>query len=176
MVDVSPVQGGAKQQKGSAMGRGEGGRRPAGRNLGLVLVLGGALAACSPVYRYHGYIPSQSELAGLVVGQSSREDVIALVGAPTTTGVTGDDAFYYVRSRFRDYGYRASREVEREVLVVSFSAAGTVRNVERFGLQDGNVVALSRRVTDDNLRDTTFIRQLLGNVGQFDAGQLLGEG
>jgi hypothetical protein len=51
-----------------------------------------------------------------------------------------------------------------------------VRNIETFGLQEGRVVALSRRVTDDNLRDTTFIRQLLGNVGRFDAGQILGEG
>lgn len=158
------------------MGRGAGGRRPSGRGLGLVLVLAAALAACSPMYRYHGYIPLEFELADVVVGQSSRDDVVALVGAPTATGVIGEDAFYYVRSRFRDYGYRASREVEREVLVISFTGAGVVRNIERFGLEDGNVVALSRRVTDDNLRDTTFIRQLLGNVGQFDAGQFLGEG
>jgi outer membrane protein assembly factor BamE (lipoprotein component of BamABCDE complex) len=158
------------------MGGGGGGGRPSGRGLGLALLLAGTLAACSPVYRYHGYIPSESELAALVVGQTTREEVIALVGAPTATGVLGENAFYYVRSRFRDYGYRATREVEREVLVISFTPAGLLSNVERFGLEDGNVVALSRRVTDDNLRDTTFIRQLLGNVGQFDAGQLLGEG
>ena len=172
--------GGAKRQKGSGMGGDGGGRRPFGRGRGLmaalVLLLFPALTACSEMYRYHGYIPSASELSAVVVGQSTREDVIALAGAPTATGVIGSDAFYYVRSRFRDYGYRAAREVEREVLVISFASSGVVRNVERFGLEDGNVVALSRRVTDDNLRDTTFIRQLLGNVGQFDAGQILGEG
>jgi outer membrane protein assembly factor BamE (lipoprotein component of BamABCDE complex) len=176
VVDVSPAGGGAKQQKGFGMGGGSGGGRPSGRGLGLALLVAGALSACSPMYRYHGYIPSESELAALVVGQTTREEVIALVGAPTAKGLIDGDAFYYVRSRFRDYGYRASREVEREVLVISFAPSGQVANVERFGLEDGNVVALSRRVTDDNLRDTTFIRQLLGNVGQFDAGQLLGEG
>lgn len=126
--------------------------------------------------RYHGYIPAESELATLVVGQTTRDEVISLVGAPTATGVINDDAFYYVRSRFRDYGYRASEEIERELVLISFSSSGVLQNIERFGLEDGNVVALSRRVTDDNLRDTTFIRQLLGNVGQFDAGQFLGEG
>lgn len=125
--------------------------------------------------RYHGYIPAESELATLVVGQTTRDEVISLVGAPTATGVINDDAFYYVRSRFRDYGYRASEEIERELVLISFSSSGVLQNIERFGLEDGNVVALSRRVTDDNLRDTTFIRQLLGNVGQFDAGQFLGE-
>ncbi len=156
------------------MGRDDSGRRPVGR-IAAVLLLGAALAACSPQYRYHGYMPSDSELATVVLGQSTREDVIALVGAPTATGVMNNDAFYYVQSRFRDYGYRATQEVERQLLKISFAPSGVVQNIERFGLEDGNVVALSRRVTDDNLRDTTFIRQLLGNVGQFDAGQFIGE-
>jgi outer membrane protein assembly factor BamE (lipoprotein component of BamABCDE complex) len=156
------------------MGRNGGGKRPVSR-VAAILVVAAALAGCSPQFRYHGYIPSETELTALQVGQTTRDEVITLVGAPTALGVVGEDAFYYVRSRFRDYGYRASEEVEREVLVVSFTDAGVLANVERFGLEDGNVVALSRRVTDDNLRDTTFIRQLLGNVGQFDAGQFLGE-
>ena len=123
--------------------------------------------------RYHGYIPAESELATVIVGQTTRDEVISLVGAPTATGVINADAFYYVRSRFRDYGYRASEEIERELVLISFAPSGVVQNIERFGLEDGNVVALSRRVTDDNLRDTTFIRQLLGNLGNFNAGQLI---
>jgi outer membrane protein assembly factor BamE (lipoprotein component of BamABCDE complex) len=158
------------------MSCGDVGWRPCGRGVVLATLLAGALAACSPIYRYHGYLPPESELAAVAVGQTTREEVVALVGAPSATGVIGDEAYYFVRSRFRDYGYRASQEVEREVLVISFTSGGVVANVERFGLEDGNVIILSRRVTDDNLRDTTFIRQLLGNVGQFDAGQLLGDG
>jgi hypothetical protein len=51
-----------------------------------------------------------------------------------------------------------------------------VSNVERFGLENGNVVALSRRVTQDNVRDTTFLRQLFGSIGRFNAGDFLGDG
>jgi hypothetical protein len=49
-----------------------------------------------------------------------------------------------------------------------------VTGVERFGLEDGQVVSLSRRVTDDNIRDTTFVRQLLGAIGNINAGSFLG--
>jgi outer membrane protein assembly factor BamE (lipoprotein component of BamABCDE complex) len=157
------------------MGSGGGIGRSSGRSLAAIVTLTVLLAACSPQYRFHGYMPAESELATVTVGQSTREDVVAMVGAPTAMGVIEDDAFYYVQSRFRDYGYRATQEVERQLLKITFAPSGVVQNIERYGLEDGNVVALSRRVTDDNLRDTTFIRQLLGNVGQFDAGQFIGE-
>jgi len=35
------------------------------------------------------------------------------------------------------------------------------------------VVALSRRVTDSNIEGVSFLRQLLGNLGNLDAGSLL---
>lgn len=152
-------------------------RRTLARGLawGLVGALGAVLgvAGCVPQYRNHGYVPSETDLSALVVGQDTRETVVAAIGRPATAGVLNDDGFYYVSSRFRHVGPLEPQEMERQVLAVTFDAAGVLRNIERFGLEAGRVVTLSRRVTDDNLRDTTFIRQLLGNVGRFDAGRLL---
>ena len=143
--------------------------------LTLALVMVALLSACAPQFRDHGYIPPESELARLQVGVDTRESVIAAVGAPTIAGVLGDDDFYYVQSRFQHVGFLAPEEIERSVLAISFTPAGTLANIERFGLQDGRVVALSRRVTVESVRDTTFIRQLLGNIGRLDAETLFGE-
>ena len=145
------------------------------RRRALMLALG-ALAlsgGCVPLYRNHGYVPPEADLAALVIGQDTRETVVAAIGRPVTGGVLNDDGMYYVASRFRHVGPLEPQEVSREVLAITFDAGGTLRNIERFGLEDGQVVTLSRRVTDDNLRDTTFIRQLLGNIGRFDASTLL---
>lgn len=141
-----------------------------------VLVLAAAVMACSPVIRHHGYIPPESQLAGLTVGADTRESIIEAVGAPASTGMLGEQTFYYTGSTFRHYGALAPQEVRREVLAMSFSPSGILTNIERFGLEDGQVVALSRRVTDDGVRDTTFLRQLLGNIGNFDAGRFIGDG
>ncbi|MCC7320417.1 MAG: outer membrane protein assembly factor BamE [Rubellimicrobium sp.] len=139
-------------------------------------VLALALAACTPVMRYHGYIPPESELAALTPGVDTRDSVIAAVGAPGSTGLLHEGTFYYIQSRFRHLGALAPEETDRQVLVMGFDGAGVLRNIERFGLENGRVVVLSRRVTDDGLRDTTFIRQLLGNIGNFDAGRFIGGG
>ena len=142
------------------------------------LALGAALAlamGCVPIVRNHGYIPVPEDLAQLQVGQDTRESVIAAVGPPLTGGVLQDDAFYYVQSRFVTNGAAAPVETQRQVLALSFTPAGTLSNIELFGLDRGRVVTLSRRVTDDTSRDNAFIRQLLGNVGRVNAADVLGQ-
>ena len=85
-------------------------------------------------------------------------------------GVLEQDAWYYVQSRFRHEGLRAPVEVSREVVAISFSPAGRVANIERFGLEKGRAVVLSQRVTDSGIRGQTVLNQLLGNLGRIDTG------
>ncbi|SHG32508.1 outer membrane protein assembly factor BamE [Cognatishimia maritima] len=127
-------------------------------------------AACSAQYRNHGYMPPEEDVANVIVGVDSRESVAETLGAPTAGGVLDDGGFYYVRSQFKTVGPFRPEEVSRELLAVTFTPSGTVANIERFGLEDGQVVRLSRRVTDNGLSDISFIRQLLGNLGNFDPG------
>lgn len=132
-----------------------------------------ALAACAPTQRFHGYVPAEAALAAVAIGDS-RETVIGKIGQPTTAGALGDTALYYVRSVFEHSGFLAPEEVSREVVAVSFAAAG-VSNVERFDLTDGRVVPITRRTTDATVADGSFLRQLAGAAGNFDAGALIGE-
>lgn len=133
-----------------------------------------ALTACTASFRNHGYAPSEAQLSEIALGKDTKTSVAEAIGQPTTAGVLDGSAWYYVQSRFRHYAYQEPREVERQVVAISFTAAGLVSNIERFGLENGQVVTLSRRVTASSVRDTTFLRQLLGNIGQINAGQLLG--
>lgn len=141
---------------------------------GIMLAGLGLAVACTPITRFHGFIPLPEDLAQLTIGVDTRDSVIRLVGPATAGGVVGDNTLYYVASRFEHFGPFQPREVDRQVVAVSFTAGGTLSNIERFTLQDGRVVALSRRVTDDGIEDLTFISQLLGSIGRLDASQILG--
>ncbi len=79
-----------------------------------------------------------------------------------------------MQSRFQQRGPKEPVEIDRQVVVITFNSAGTVDNIERFGLEDGQVVALSRRVTESNIQGVTFLGQLFSNFGRFDASQFLG--
>ena len=132
-----------------------------------------AVAACADSERRHGYAPSDEELEGIAVGIDDKTTVEDAVGLPSAAGVASEDAWYYVESTFDIYGFRGSREVERQVVAISFDDSGTVENVERFGMEDGQVIALSRRVTGDEIGRVSFLRQLLGNFGNIDAADIV---
>ena len=132
-----------------------------------------SLAACSNIDRKHGYVPDDADLQQIVVGVDTKDTVGELVGRPTASGVLSDGGWYYVASKFRAYGLRDRREIDREVVAISFAGDGTVSNIERFGLQDGKVIAISRRVTDSNIKGVGFLRQLFGSIGNFSAESLL---
>jgi len=123
-------------------------------------------AGCTPTYRNHGYIPPEEELQKLAVGVDTRAMVESSVGPPTAGGVLSGGDFYYVRSRTKTVGIRETREINRQVLAISFDSRGVVRNIERFGLKNGRVVPLTRRVTASGVSDTSLLRQLTGNIGR----------
>jgi outer membrane protein assembly factor BamE (lipoprotein component of BamABCDE complex) len=143
-----------------------------GRWLPLPLVLS-AVVACSPVYRNHGYVPAADELALLTVGKDTRDSVEIAVGRPSAAGLLNDEGWYYVQSRYRQFGPRAAQEIDRQLVAISFDKDGTVTNIERFGLEDGRVITLSRRVTETSIKGQGLIRQLLKNFGRFRAGDFL---
>jgi hypothetical protein len=60
--------------------------------------------------------------------------------------------------------------IDRQLVAITFNTRGTVTNIERFTLQDGQVVALTRRVTDSGIRKVSFIGQLLNNIGRVNLG------
>lgn len=139
--------------------------------LGVVLVASSVIAACTPSYKNHGYVPSEEDLASLVVGVDTRSTVDELVGVPSASGLLDGGDYYYVRSRIKEVGAYRPEVVERQVLAISFAPDETIANIERFSLADGNVVPLTRRVTDSSVVGKGFLRQLLGNFGNVDPSQ-----
>ena len=131
------------------------------------------LAACTSITRTHGYVPLDADLEQIVVGVDTKDTVAEVVGRPSTSGILADSGWYYVKSKFSAYGFQERKEVDREVVAISFDGDGVVENIERFGLENGRVIAISRRVTDSNIKGVGFLRQLFGSFGNFTADQLL---
>ncbi|MFU8880966.1 MAG: outer membrane protein assembly factor BamE [Rhodobacterales bacterium] len=142
-----------------------------GRSIAVLCIL--TLAGCSPHFRNHGYMPIQEDLAMITVGVDTRAAVEESVGAPAMSGMSTQSASYYVRSRVRQFAWQEPQVVERQVLAISYDSAGVVSNIELFGLEDGQVVPLSRRITGTSGVSESIIRRLIGSLGGFRASDFL---
>lgn len=138
-----------------------------------IVTVSATVVACTTIYRNHGYTPTEEDLAQVSVGVDTRDTVAEAIGIPSASGVLNEGGYYYVSSRIRHYGAREPKVVSRELVAISFSDAGTVQNIERYGLEDGRVITLNRRVTESNVQNNTFLRQLIGNLGNFNASNVI---
>ncbi|MGI1661838.1 outer membrane protein assembly factor BamE [Palleronia sp. KMU-117] len=138
---------------------------------GLVVL---SLSGCAQRYRTHGYAPTQAELDSIEVGLDTRDTVRVIIGDPVVTGVVADQAWFYVKSEFLDYAWRAPQETGRTVVGILFDERGRVANIETYGIEDGQVVALSRRVSDSGTTGVGLLQQIIGNVGNFNPLGALG--
>ena len=133
------------------------------------------LASCSTIYKDHGYLPLDTDLKNVVIGKDTRNSVTELLGSPSGSGVLEDGAIFYISTKIKNFLFYEPKAVSRDMIVVSFDDRDLVENIEKFTLEDGRVVVLSRRVTSAPVKGPKILSQIFGNLGNADAGTLLGQ-
>ena len=127
----------------------------------VFLTLGG----CVGQYRNHGYLPPEELINALQIGKETKKEIVAKLGAPATGLALKDNTFYYVRTRIHNRGYLGPKENSREVLALSFDKSGVLRNVERFGLEKGQLIVLEHKITEGVRSNQNIVRQIFSSIG-----------
>ncbi|BBU56585.1 MULTISPECIES: outer membrane protein assembly factor BamE [Mameliella] len=140
--------------------------------IAMLMIVG--LSACAAQYRTHGYLPSEADLQQIVPGVDTKASVEDLIGVPNAAGVLNGSGYYYIETEVRHFAYQKPKVVERTIVAITFDEADVVSNITTYGLEDGRVVAINRRVTQTTDGDISFIRKLFGNIGGISASNLLG--
>ncbi|MGB0498095.1 MAG: outer membrane protein assembly factor BamE [Rubricella sp.] len=138
--------------------------------ISVIVLLAGALGACTALYDTHGYVPPEAQLEQIQIGLDTRQDVVAKVGQPVDTGLIEEDTWYYVRSVIRRESYRAPEVVEREIVAIRFDEFGTVAEIARGDLQDGREIAFESETTPTYGSRVGLLQQIAGNVFNPTAG------
>ena len=145
------------------------------------LLLSLATTACSaPDFMRHspqtrGNKVDPELLVQLVPGTSTRNDVVALIGTPTTKSSFDDNTWIYISEVTKPL-IAATQEIrDQNVVVLTFDAKGVLRGISKRGAADARQVTVVDRATPSPGNDTSILQQLLGNVGRFSTAPV-GEG
>ena len=126
------------------------------------------VVACSPVIAQRGNLLQDHQISGIVAGEHSRSDVLRVLGSPTTQSTFNPDIWYYIGQETEKHGILDDEVVKERIVVVSFNPDGIVQSIEE---QDPDRVSVpyARSKTPTHGNDLTFMQQLLGNMGRFNA-------
>lgn len=126
------------------------------------------IIACSPKVDTRGHVDAQKNIAKIEVGRSYRQDVMQLLGSPSTTSSFGEERWYYIASQKEAYGFMAPEVTQQQVTQITFNADGMVTEVKTHGLNERRDIAITQDVTPTSGQEFGFFEQLLGNVGRFN--------
>lgn len=127
-----------------------------------------ALSACSPNVQTRGHVTAPEWQEQLQPGVAGREDVLGLLGSPSTRSSFGQETWYYITTRRENYAFFKPAIADQDVLAVTFDSSGMVENIEHIGKEGLKAVEYTGRETPTAGHKLTFIEQLLGNMGRFN--------
>jgi len=129
-----------------------------------------ALAACSATVEQRGNLPPPEEIAQIHPGKTTKDEVVKILGTPSSISVFNDKNWYYISARTKELAFFDPKVVDQQVFVVDFNDDGIVKALEHKTLQDGKEVVPIARATPAPGRELTFLEQLIGNLGRFNGG------
>ena len=131
----------------------------------LACSLGGCLGYDGEVS--HGFQADPQVLADVKTG-SSAEQVLVLLGTPSTTSTVGGDAWYYISQKTsRSLAFMPAKLVDQRIVAVYFDKTKKVTRLANYGLDDGKVVDFSSSSTPTSGAEGTFLKNMILNLAKF---------
>lgn len=126
--------------------------------------------ACTPVTAKRGNLLEDYQLEDVKEGESTRRDVLRLLGSPTTQSPFNNDVWYYIGQDTEKHGILDHEVVNERIVSVVFNSDGIVQMIEDIDTERENI-PYARTKTPTHGNDLTFAQQLLGNLGRFNTPQ-----
>ena len=143
--------------------------RPSGLTLCLASAAALALAtACTANVSTHGHTLSESDLAQIRPGVTSREEVARLLGSPSTVSAFDKERWFYVSQRNEVMSFYKADITQQDVVRIDFDASGIVSDVRMHGLELAQAIEPDPNKTRTLGNELGAIQQILGNIGRFN--------
>jgi len=132
----------------------------AAKVLAAVLLLALPLGGCFSETYQKGYIVPEGALEQIPIG-ASQEQVLILLGTPSTVATVSGEAFYYISQRAeRQVAFMRQESVDQRVIAVYFDRNRRVERLANYGLKDGKIFDFVARTTPTSGREVSYISNL----------------
>ena len=112
-----------------------------------------------------GYVLPEGALEQIPVG-SSQEQVLIVLGTPSTVATINGDVFYYISQKSeRSAAFMPYEVVDQRVVGVYFNKDKKVVRLANYGLKDGKIFDFVSGKTETGGNELNYLRGIFKNVG-----------
>ena len=118
------------------------------------------LAACEGEVINRGWVQDDRALDQIKPG-ASAEQVLLVLGTPSTVSTVGGKTYYYVSQRLsRRFAFMNERIDDQRVVAVFLDTRNKVSRVANYGMQDGVIFDFISRTTPSSGEELSVLRQI----------------
>ncbi|WP_231711074.1 outer membrane protein assembly factor BamE [Xanthobacter dioxanivorans] len=123
---------------------------------------GGGLSGITRTYQ-RGYVLAEGALDQVPVG-SSQEQVLLVLGTPSTVATVNGEAFFYISQTAQKVAFLKPEITDQKVLGIYFDKNKKVTRIAQYGMKDGKVFDFVSQTTPTSGEELSLIRQMIGLV------------
>ena len=132
----------------------------AAAGIAATVALGLLLGGCLSESYQRGYIVPDGALEQIPIG-STQEQVLIVLGTPSTVATVSGEAFYYISQRSeRPIGFMPQRVVDQRVVAIYFDKTRRVERLANYGLKDGRVFDFVSRTPPTGGKDYAYVNAM----------------
>lgn len=106
-----------------------------------------------------GYVFDEASLEQVPIG-SSQDQVLLVLGTPSTVATVSGEAFYYISQKSQKTAFMQAEVVDQRVLAVYFDPERRVTRIANYGMKDGKVFDFISRTTPTGGEELSFLAQI----------------
>jgi outer membrane protein assembly factor BamE (lipoprotein component of BamABCDE complex) len=135
-----------------------------------LLTLALSLGGCFGETFQRGYVLPDGALEQIRLG-ASQEQVLIVLGTPSTVATVSGEAFYYISQRAtRSASFLPTEVTDQRVIAIYFDRNRRVERVASYGIKDGKVFDFISRTTPTAGSDLTFVKAMFDSLSHAHLG------
>jgi outer membrane protein assembly factor BamE (lipoprotein component of BamABCDE complex) len=131
----------------------------------VALLLGGCLVDDQSIGA-RGFVLDEKALDQIKPG-SSAEQVILVLGTPSTTSTVGSGTYYYISQKVSQrFQFMQETITDQRVVAIYLDKKNKVERVANYGLKDGVIFDFISRTTPTGGQENNYLASIFRRIGQ----------
>lgn len=123
------------------------------------------LSGCSPRIDHRGKLPDLHEVKKIKINQDTKEDVLRVLGSPSSTSVFEDTTWLYSYKITESVSFFDPKTLDQKLIVIRFDALNRVKEVSIKETPEDDIIP-HEEVTPSVGHERPLLHQIFGNFGR----------